>query len=241
MTAASRGPRGFTLPLTLALAFSIMSLAAALTAIVTVRAKEARTRDADVFALITLESATQATLSRLEVEGAPQVPVWEDRQALNGRQVRLDVMAMKFKVDLRDKPEAIAAVVEDRSLKGRIAGAFAPVGNPPAPRGFGRMIEFMTAIQASPREEDCLRGLMTNGRQIPAPEPVPPHTALTPERLALSPGDLIEVRAELRTTTYTDVLWQRLRYTGSPGRPWRIHDWRRLRLAPEVQACRPGT
>jgi hypothetical protein len=68
---------------------------------------------------------------------------------------------------------------------------------------------------------------------------MPPATALSPEILPLAPGDVVEVRAALRTDRYSDILWQRLRYTGTPGQPWHIHDWRRLRLAPGAVLCKP--
>jgi hypothetical protein len=112
--------------------------------------------------------------------------------------------------------------------------------DPNAPRAaFARLGEFLKAAEASPSEEDCLRALVTFGRQGPEPLPMPPATALSPEILPLAPGDVVEVRAALRTDRYSDILWQRLRYTGTPGQPWHIHDWRRLRLAPGAVLCKP--
>ncbi|WGM40233.1 hypothetical protein [Caulobacter sp. NIBR1757] len=232
--------RGFTLPLTLALAFAIMSMAAGLTGLVTVKAKAARQKDADLFALITLESATQAGLARLEKDGAPQTPRWEDSERLNNRQVDLTFLAVAYKPDAgRDPAADIAAGIVQPALRQRVVRALASPDPNIARASFARLGDFLKAAEASPSEEDCLRALLTFGRAAPQPLPLPPATALSPEILPLAPGDVVEVRAALRTDRYSDILWQRLRYTGTPGRPWHIHDWRRLRLAPGAALCKP--
>lgn len=240
MTATKRRVRGFTLPLTLALAFAIMSTAAGLTGLVTVKAKAARQKDADLFALITLESATQAGLTRLEKEGAPQTPRWEFSERLNNRQVELTFMAVAYKPDAgRDPADVIAASIAQPPLRGRTVRALES-GDPKIARAsFARLGDFLKATEASPSEEDCLRVLLTFGRQEPQPRPPPPSTALSPEMVALAPGEVVEVRAVIHSDRYSDVLWQRVRYTGTPGQPWHIHDWRRLRLAPGTVLCKP--
>lgn len=232
--------RGFTLPLTLALAFAIMSMAAGLTGLVTVKAKAARQKDADLFALITLESATQAGLTALEKDGAPQAPRWERSERLNSRQVELTFLSVAYKPDAQQDPAPdIAAHIVQPPLRQRVVRALSSP-DPNEPRAaFTRLGEFLKAAEASPSEEDCLRALVTFGRQGPEPLPMPPATALSPEILPLAPGDVVEVRAALRTDRYSDILWQRLRYTGTPGQPWHIHDWRRLRLAPGAVLCKP--
>jgi hypothetical protein len=236
----SRAPRGFTLPLTLALAFAIMSTAAGLTGLVTVKAKAARQKDADLFALITLESAVQAGLTRLEKDGAPQTPRWEQSERLNNRQVELTFLAVAYKPDPgKDPPPGLAAVVVQPALRARVVRALASPDPEVARASFTRFSDFLKATEASPSEEDCLRALLTFGRQAPEPTPPPPATALSPDILPLAPGDVIEVRAQVRTDRYSDILWQRVRYSGTPGQPWHIHDWRRLRLAPGAVLCKP--
>lgn len=245
MTAARKRPatarlRGFTLPLTLALAFAIMSTAAGLTGLVTVKAKAARQKDADLFALITLESATQAALTALEQDGAPQTPRWERTETLNSRKVELTFLAVGYKPDAGQDPAAdLAAAIPQPELRTRVVRALESPDPKMARAGFGRFVDFLKAAETSPSEEDCLRALMTFGRQAPEPTALPPATALSPEILPLAPGDLLEVRAAVRTDRYSDVLWQRVRYSGTPGRPWHIHDWRRLRLAPGAVLCKP--
>lgn len=240
MTATKRSFRGFTLPLTLALAFAIMSTAAGLTGLVTVKAKAARQKDADLFALITLESATQAGLARLEKDGAPQAPDWEASERLNNRQVELTFFTPGYKPDAgQDAAADIAARIAQPALRTRVVAALASPDPKIARVGFNRLGDFLKAAQVSPSEEDCLRALLTLGRQGPTPLATPPATALAPQIAPLLPGDSIEVRAVIRSDRYSDVLWQRVRYTGTPGQPWRIHDWRRLRLAPGAVLCKP--
>ena len=240
MTGARRAFRGFTLPLTLALAFAIISLAAGLTGLVTVKAKAARQKDADLFALITLESAAQAGLTALEKDGAPRTPRWERTEQLNNRQVALTFLSVAYKPDAgKDPIPALAASVTQPDLRARVVRALAS-GDPKIARaGFARLGDFLKAAETSPADEDCLRALMTVGRAGPEPLPLPPATALSPEILPLAPGDVVEVRAAIRTDRYSDILWQRVRYTGAPGKPWHIHDWRRLRLAPGAALCKP--
>ncbi len=240
MTAAKRRFRGFTLPLTLALAFAIMSMAAGLTGLVTVKAKAARQKDADLFALITLESAVQAGLTALEKDGAPQAPRWEQTQRLNNRSVELTFLAVAYKPDAhQDLAPGLAAAVGQPALRARLVRALASPDPKIARASFPRFGDFLKAVEASPAEEDCLRALLTFGRQAPEPTPPPPATALTPEILPLAPGDVVEVRAEVRSDRYSDILWQRVRYSGTPGQPWHIHEWRRLRLAPGAVLCKP--
>jgi hypothetical protein len=240
VTAARRRLRGFTLPLTLALAFAIMSTAAGLTGLVTVKAKAARQKDADLFALITLESATQAALTALEKDGAPQAPRWERSETLNNRKVELTFLAVGYKPDAgKDPAPALAAGVVQPELRARVVRALASPDPKIARASFGRFADFLKAAETSASEEDCLRALMTFGRQAPEPTPLPPATALSPEILPLAPGDVVEVRAAVRTDRYSDILWQRVRYTGTPDQPWHIHDWRRLRLAPGAVLCKP--
>jgi type II secretory pathway pseudopilin PulG len=232
--------RGFTLPLTLALAFSIMSVAAALTAAVTVRAKAAHQRDADVFAAITLESAVQAALLGLEKDGVPQTDRWAARQALNGRTVQLTFLAVRYKPDVNgDPPQVLAGAILDRALSAKAVAALASPAAPLERTQFVRIRDFITAAGATGgQQEDCLRALLTLDRGGPL-EPPPRRTALAPEHIPLVPGDVVEVRATIASDRYQDVLWQRLRFGGGKGQAWHIHDWRRLRLAPGASLCAP--
>lgn len=240
MTVVRKRFRGFTLPLTLALAFAIMSTAAGLTGLVTVKAKAARQKDADLFALITLESATQAALTALEKDGVPQAPRWDGTETLNSRRVELTFLAVAYKPDARQDPAAtLAAGIAQPDLRDRTVRALASPDPKVERASFGRLGDFLKATEASPSEEDCLRALLTFGRQGPEPTPLPPETALRPEVLPLAPGDVVEVRATIRSDRYSDVLWQRVRYSGTPGQPWHIHDWRRLRLSPGAVLCKP--
>lgn len=232
--------RGFTLPLTLVLAFSIMAIAAGLTGMVTVRAKAARQQDNDVFARITLESAVQAALADLEKDGVPQIDRWQAQQTLNGRTVQITFMAARYEADINDDPpETVAAATPDLALRAMIARALAPAGDPPARPGYQRMRDFLAAAGAKGQAEDCLRGLLTLGRLTPSPDARPPRSALLPETTALLPGDTVIVRAALGSSRYQDVLWERVRYSGRKGVAWRIHDWRMLRLAPDARLCPP--
>jgi hypothetical protein len=224
----------------MALAFGIMAIAAGLTGMVTVRAKAARQRDADVFARITLESAVQAGLADLEKAGAPQADRWESAKSLNGRTVRLTFMAVRFEADINDDPpETVTAAIANPALRARVSQAMTKPGDPPTRVGFQRMRDFVTAVGVTGQDEDCLRALLTLGRQTGAPDPRPARTALTPDAVALLPGDTVVVRATLGSAKYQDVLWQRVRYTGQKGVAWRIHDWRQLRLAPDARLCPP--
>lgn len=246
MTSAEsrRRARGFTLPLTLALAFSIMAVAAGLTGMVIVRAKAARQKDNDVFARITLESAAQAALAQLERDGVPQTDRWSADFTLNGRTVRVTYIAVGYEADFNDDPiETVLAAVPGPALQARIARALAlpplkPDGSPVRAQ-FQRMRDFMAAVQASPGEEDCLRGRLTLGRQTMAPTPRPERTALTPPTAAVLPGEVLVVRASLDSARYQDVLWERTRFSGVKGAAWHIHDWRMLRLSPGAQLCPP--
>ncbi|MDQ0465748.1 hypothetical protein QO010_003540 [Caulobacter ginsengisoli] len=240
MTGASTRFRGFTLPLTLALAFSIMAVASGLTGMVTVRAKAARQRDNDVYARITLESAVQAGLARLEAAGVPQTDRWESVESLNGRTVRLTFMAVRYSADINDDPpETVVAAIPNPALQAMAVKALTTPGDPPSRAHFMRLRDFLTAAGAQGSAEDCLRGLLTLGRQTGAPDPRPARTALRPEAVALLPGDTVVVRAALGSAKYQDVLWERVRFTGQKGVAWHIHDWRQLRLAPDAHLCPP--
>lgn len=243
-TEGRRRARGFTLPLTLALTFSIMAVAAGLTGMVTVRAKAARQKDNDVFARITLESAVQAALVQLEKEGAPQTDRWVGAYQLNGRTVRITYLAVGYEADLNDDPvEAVTAAAPGAALQARIGQAlYQPPLHPgaaPGRTGFQRLRDFMGAIDATPAEEDCLRSRLVLGRQTMAPQARPERTALAPPVAPLAAGDVLVIRASLDSARYQDVLWERVRFGGQKGAPWHIHDWRLLRLPPEARLCPP--
>lgn len=240
MTSVRGRFRGFTLPLTLALAFSIMAVAAGLTGMVTVRARAARQQDNDVFARITLESAIQGALAGLEKDGVPQTDRWPAAYSLNGRTVRLTFMAVDYDIDVNeDPPETVLAAIPGKALQARLGQVLAPAGDPPVRPHFARTRDLIAALGANPREEDCLRGLITLDRRTVTPAARPERSALLPKSEELNPGQVLIVRASLDSSRYQDVLWEKVRYSGRKGAAWHIHDWRMLRLAPGAQLCPP--
>jgi hypothetical protein len=238
MATARTRRAGFTLPLTMALAFSLMALATAVVGMVLVSDKEAKAVASETVTRVSLESAVEGALFDLEQNGEPQAAEWTTRQSLNGEDVALVVADAAYKPDLNNTADdQVGAVVADADLRDRTLAALAPP-SPDAKRPvYKRFADFVAATGSSPAEEDCLRRRLTIGRTTDM-LPSPPVTALTPPRNPLGVGAVIDVRAAMRDWEGRwEVLWRRVRYTGRPERPWLTHDWRELRLGRSEPDC----
>jgi hypothetical protein len=247
----SAGARGFTLPLTTALAFSLMSLAGGVVGLVVVTAGQARSSERDVAVLVSLESAIQSGLFTLQRDGAPIANSWTDEARFNGEQVQLLFAPTKYKPDIdRDAPADQLAVLVDTELKAAVSQAEPPPIVPPTapatgsamaavPRmQFQHFTDLVRAAGVDTAGEDCLRQRLTLGRGSAQPATRLPETALIPDRAPLVAGDLIDVRAALADSRRGhEILWMRVRYSGQTARPWRVHDWRRLHLGPSAPDC----
>jgi hypothetical protein len=233
MAADRRGrAAGFTLPLTMALAFSLMTLATAIVGMVLVSDKQAKASASDLVTSTTLESAIEQTLFGLERDGEPQAGEWTDRQRLNGLDVSLTLAPTRYKPDVNKDPTAdLGAALADAGLRDRVVAARTPTTPGDLPPSFTRFGDFVQAAGADAAEEDCLRRRLTMGRKAGLAETAPPVTALIPPREPLAVGEVIDVRAETRDWQgRREVLWRRVRYSGKPERAWLTHDWREMRL-----------
>ncbi len=239
--AIRRGARGFTLPLTLVLCFSLMTLASVVVGAIVTSAAAARSAEHDLFALVTLESAVQSGLAGLERDGAPQATRWIDRASVNGRSVQLDFSNQAFEPDVNTDPDdRVAAGIADAALHARVVRALA--ATPPVPGGFRfqRLQQLVAASKAGAAEEDCLRRAVTIGRKGPRRTDEPDPLAPVLDQAPLKANDVFEVRAELDLPPRDhEVLWTRVRYTGRPEHPWLTHDWRKLLLSAPLRCPRP--
>lgn len=235
---SSRGRAGFTLPLTMALAFSLMTLATAIVGMVLVSDKQAKAAASAVVTRTNLESGIEAALFDLEANGEPQAAEWTSRQKVGAAEVTLTLADARYKPDIDlGAADEVGAVLADPDLRQRALAALAPPASDQKRPIFNRFIDFSEAVSASPAEEDCLRERLTIGRQSTLAPP-PPDTGFTPPREPLRIGALIDVRAETRDWEGRfEVLWRRVRYTGRPERPWLTHDWRQIRLGRTPSAC----
>jgi hypothetical protein len=236
---------GFTLPLTMALAFSLMSLATAIVGMVLVSEKQAKAAASDLVIRASLESGIEAALFDIEQNGEPQAAEWTGEQTFNGRDVTLVLANTRYKPEINHTEAAdAAAVIADRSLGARTLAALSPASPDLARPGYLKFADFVTAVGASAAEEDCLRRRLTVGRGKGPTDPPPPPTALIPVRNPLAVGEVIDVRAQTRDWQgRLETLWRRARYTGRPERPWLTHDWRLIRLGhaePECPAVEPA-
>ena len=258
----TRRAAGFTLPLTMALAFSLMVVATALVGMVVVSDKQAKAVASAVVTRASLESAIEAGLFDLEQNGEPQAAEWTGAQTVNGQDVTLILADARYKPDVNNAPaDQVGAALAEGDLRDRAPAAIAPptpdgeappsfeANTPPSPSAnsaeppkpkrpaYAHFADFVVAANASPAEEDCLRRRLTIGREA-SMLPAPPASALTPPRLALGVGQVVDVRAQTRDWEGRwEVLWRRVRYTGRPERPWLTHDWRQLRLGRAEPDC----
>jgi hypothetical protein len=240
--AAGRARRaaGFTLPLTMALAFSLMTLASAIVGMVVVSDRQAKAAASELVTRTTLESAIEQGLYGLERDGVPAAGEWTDRASLNGLDVTLTFAPTGYKPDINKSAVAeLTAVLADPGLSQRVAAALATPATQGAERPqFRRFGDFIQALGADAAAEDCLRRRLTIGRAAGATHPTPPVNALVPPREPLVAPALFDVRAETRDPEGRRVvLWRRVRYTGKPERPWLTHDWREMRLPRSDMDC----
>ena len=229
---------GFTLPLTMALAFSLMTLASGIVGMVVVSDKQAKQSASELVTRTTLESAIEQGLFGLEKDGAPQTNEWTDRETLNGLDVTLTFAPTHYKPDInRSTTDAVGGALADNDLRERVTAAFAPPTPSDPRREFKRFVDFARLVGADEAQEDCLRRRLTIGRPVGDTDPPPPQTAIVPPHLPLGPGDLLDVRAETHDAEGRRVvLWRRVRYTGKAEHIWLTHDWRELRL-PRADDC----
>ena len=120
--ASRRRAAGFTLPLTMALAFSLMTLASGIVGMVVVSDRQAKAAASELVTRTTLESAIEQGLYGLERDGAPEVAEWSDTERLNGLDVTLTFAPTRYKPDL------------NKSTAAEITGALADPGAVATPR-----------------------------------------------------------------------------------------------------------
>jgi hypothetical protein len=228
---SKRRAAGFTLPLTMVLGFSLMTLASAVVGMVVVSDQRAKTDARALVVRTSLESAIEAGLFGLEHDGEPEVGEWTASRSLNGLNVSLTFADARYKPDLdKDTHADVGAAIADPSLARRIAAAYVS-GKPDEPVSFSRFTQFVQAVGADAAEEDCLRRRLTLGRPGAQRDPTPVDIGFIPTRDPLAAGEVIDVRAAVTDPNGgREVLWRRVRYTGKPERAWLTHDWRQLRL-----------
>jgi hypothetical protein len=241
---SQRRANGFTLPLTMALAFSLMALASGIVGMVVVSDRQAKASAADLVTRVALESATEQSLFGLEHDGEPAAAEWTDHASYDGMDVTVTVTPTHYKPDInKSASDAIVAAIADADLRQRVVGALTPAKEGDPRPDFDRFSRFVRAVEGDsddPAQEDCLRQRLTIGRSVGATDPAPPQTALTPPRNGLTVGELIDLRAETTDAQgRRSVLWRRVRYTGKPERLWLTHDWRQMRLPRADIACPP--
>lgn len=242
-----RRAAGFTLPLTMALAFSLMALATAIVGMVLVSDKQSKAAASDLVTRTSLESAIEASLFDLEQNGEPQATEWTAERTVGAQAVSLTLADARFKPDVNSgKADEVAGAIADPGLRERTLAALTPPDGAEQRTPYTRFVDFAQATGASVAEEDCLRRRVTIGRIEPA-APAPPATNFAPPRVPLQVGAVVDVRAETRDWEGRwEVLWRRARFTGRPELPWLTHDWRLLRLGrtdpdcPTTQAATPA-
>jgi len=245
--AANRQRRaaGFTLPLTMALAFSLMTLATGIVGMVVVSDRQAKASATDLVTRVALESATERALFDLEQNGEPAAAEWTTQDTEDGLDVTVTLAPTHYKPDIdKSGTTSITAAITDKDLSQRVTAALTPA-KPIDPRPeFKRFSDFVRAVggpdgaDTDAAEEDCLRRRLTLGRPKGDVDPAPPNTVLIPPRTGLGVSELIDVRAETRDAAgRRSVLWRRVRYSGKPERIWLTHDWRLMRLPRQDLAC----
>jgi len=229
---------GFTLPLTMALAFSLMALATAIVGMVLVSDKQSKAAASDLVTRTSLESAAEAGLFDLEQNGEPQATEWTAERTVGAQGVALVVADARYKPDINSgRADEVAGAIADPGLRERMLAALTPPAGEHLRAPYTRFVDFAEATSASVAEEDCLRRRITIGRTDPI-APAPPAANFAPPRQPLKVGAVIDVRAETRDWEGRwEVLWRRARFTGRPELPWLTHDWRLLRLGRSDPGC----
>lgn len=235
-----RAPRaqsreGYVSLLAMSFAFGLAvfgtALAVGLRAYLVASAAEQR----DILDRITLESGANDVLGRLSAGEVHSIrPIRMAEIGLNQRRVAVELSLPEGKLDLQGDPDQVVLeALQRRGLK--IARE-----DKPAPSSFETVEAMSRGWRLSAGEEDCLRRLVTVGR---APEVFRLEAApgdgegLT---RSITAGDQVDVRASLTAPSGVKVLWIRARFTGAADRPWRVHDYRRLKLESTQASCEPA-
>ena len=186
----------------------------------------------DILDRITLESAANDALGRLAAGQSHSIkPTNLAEIGLNDRRVAVELSLPEGKYDLQSDPYPL--VLEALQRQGLTAAG----QRKPATPSFETVEAMSRGWRLSASEEDCLRRFVTVGR---APEAFRPEAASGDgEGLmrSIAAGDQVDVRVSLAAQSGVNVLWIRARFTGAAERPWRVHDYRILRLGSSAGAC----
>ena len=129
--ASDGAARGFTLPLTIVLTFSLMSLAAGVVGLSISQERAARRAMDAVDTMIALESASEIALLSLRRDGVPQAPAWREEVDWAGRTVVVDQFATAYKLDINKEPQALLAAASRQPEAARLAEGLASILPPP--------------------------------------------------------------------------------------------------------------
>lgn len=206
------------------------ALAVALRAYLVASAAEQR----DILDRITLESGANDVLGRLAAGEVHSIrPIGLAEIGLNQRRVAVELSLPEGKYDLHGDPDQVVrGTLQQRDLT-------TAREDKPAPSSFETVEAMSRGWGVSASEEDCLRRLVTVGR---APEAFRAEAAPGDgEGLmrSITAGDQVDVRVSLFTPSGSKALWIRARFTGAADRPWRVHDYRRLKLGSSPASCAP--
>lgn len=142
---------------------------------------------------------------------------------LNGRTVRVEISSPWTKLDPQmDSAETIAASLTQLGIGRELRQT------PEA-----SLVALAKSLGLGADGEDCLRHGITLGR---APAGLMTRDAVAAVQ-GVTSGDQLDIRASIRREAQEQVLWQRVRFTGSPLSPWKTHDYRWLQVTGD--AC-PG-
>ena len=215
---------GYVTLLAVTFAFGLATLGTALAVSTRSYLASATSRERAILDRISLESAAAQALSDVAVKGErPLRAVQLQPVRFNGREVAAELSVPERKIDLvMDDEEAIKQAIPAPPSGIPVVGAGAPLG----------LAIWMKAAGFSASAEDCLRRRVTFGR---APEALDETLGGGGEHDAaqLVIGDQVDLRLNLDSGGSRPVLWVRARFAGGAGRPWRIHDYRRLTEASE--------
>ncbi len=207
------------------------ALSVALRAYLVASAAEQR----DILDRITLESSANDVLGRFAAGEVHSIkPTNPADVRLNQRRVAVELSLPEGKLDLRGDPDLLVRSALQR-------GGLAKTGKEvPAPARFETVEALSRSWRLSAGEEDCLRRLVTLGR---APEAFRTEAASGDGKglmRSIAAGDQVDVRVSLSARSGVSVLWLRARFTGAISRPWRVHDYRRLKLGMAQASCVSG-
>lgn len=178
---------------------------------------------------ISLESAVSERLGRLTASGGIGAEA-ASQLVINGRTVGLELSSPASKLDLNGDTDD--ALMQALAFLDRDAGYRATLSN------IDTLDQLAREWRLGPDEEDCIRRAVTAGR---APGPFHKTEEGAPNDLvqAVSVGDQLDVRVAVASPASLRVGWFRARMTGQPAQPWRLQDYRVLRLQGRSNKC-PG-